>query len=277
MAAEAFALRKRPAAWILLAAWLMMTVCFAYLFPYLASRSTTEGGAFQDDLSSAQLLDSVLPGRLISAVTGGMPVFGGALALVLGALVVGSPYGWGTLKTALTQRSGRVPLLLGTALLLALVLLGVVLVTFGVGALASTVVATAESRPLDWPPLSEVARGVGAAWLIVTMWCSVGVLLATVSRSTSLSIGLGLVWAFVVEGLVRGLSSSLEWLEAFSRVLPGGNAGSLAAALLPDGVPVDTPGVDAVVGGGTATLVLLGYVAVATALSAALLHRRDLS
>jgi hypothetical protein len=35
--------------------------------------------------------------------------------------------------------------------------------------------------------------------------------------------------------------------------------------------------VDAVVGGGTATLVLVAYVAVATTVSAALLHRRDLS
>ena len=54
-----------------------------------------------------QLLASTLPDQLVANMLGGFPVFAGALALVFGALVFGSEYGWGTVKTLLTQRPGR--------------------------------------------------------------------------------------------------------------------------------------------------------------------------
>ena len=275
MAAEALVLRKRPAAWVLLGVWMAMTLSFGYVLPYLASRSTDLG--FDDELTAEQLLASTLPAQLVSTVTGGMPLFGGALALVLGALVVGSPYAWGTLKTALTQRGGRLALLGGTTAMLAIVLLAVVVVSFALGAGASAVVASVEGRPLDWPPAADVLVGIGAGWLMVSTWCAIGVLLATLSRSTSLSVGLGLVYALVVEGLVRGLSGSLDWLDAISKVLPGVNAGSVAAALLPDGVATDTPGVQAVLSGGTSAGVLVAYVVAAAGVAALVLHRRDVS
>jgi ABC-2 type transport system permease protein len=276
MAAEALALRKRPAAWTLLGAWLVMAMLFGYLFPYLGSQG--DGGAFGDsELSSQLLLASTLPEQLVPTVTSGLPLFGGALALVLGALVAGSPYGWGTLKTALTSRVRRVPLIVGTMTLLTLVLLGMVLVTFGVGAIVSTAIATAEDQPISWPSLADLALGIGGGWLIVTAWCAIGVLAGTLARSTALSIGLGLVWALVVENLIRGLGSTLGWLETFSKVLPGVNAGSVAAALVPSGVPIDTPGVAAMLSGTTGALVLVGYVVVATAVAALVLQRRDLA
>jgi ABC-type transport system involved in multi-copper enzyme maturation permease subunit len=275
--AEALALRKRPAAWVLLGVWLAMTTLFGYLLPYLAARNPSSGGGFDDELSPEQLLASTLPPQLVPTVTGGMPLFGGALALVLGALVAGSPYGWGTLKTAVTQRGARAQLLLGTSALLSVVLLAVVVATFALGVAASSTVATVEDRPFAWPAASDVAVGIGAGWLIVAAWCALGVLLATVSRTTSLSIGLGLVWALVLENLVRALAGSLGWLDAVSKGLPGVNAGSLVASLLPGGVVADTPGVSAVVSGGTAAAVLAAYVVVPPAVAAVVLQRRDIS
>jgi hypothetical protein len=46
-----------------------------------------------------QILADVLPGRLVPNTLGGFPMFAGAIALIVGALVAGSEYGWGTLKT----------------------------------------------------------------------------------------------------------------------------------------------------------------------------------
>jgi ABC-2 type transport system permease protein len=61
--------------------------------------------------------------------------------------------------------------------------------------------------------------------------------------------------------------------------MPGTNAGALAAAL---GVPVQgqpggTPGVTGVVGGTSAALVLVAYLAVFVAASAVLIRRRDIA
>ena len=60
-------------------------------------------------------------------------------------------------------------------------------------------------------------------------------------------------------------------------MLPGVNAGSVAAALLPDGVATDTPGVLAVLSGGTSAGVLVAYVVAAAGVAALVLHRRDVS
>ena len=37
----------------------------------------------------------------------GLPMFGGALVMVLGAIVAGNGYGWGTWKTVFTQGPSR--------------------------------------------------------------------------------------------------------------------------------------------------------------------------
>ena len=63
----------------------------------------------------------MLPAAIPDVLVQGMPMFGGAIVLILGALAVGSGYGWGTWKTVLTQGPGRVAAFGGT-----LVALGVV-------------------------------------------------------------------------------------------------------------------------------------------------------
>ena len=52
----------------------------------------------------------MLPAQLMGTMLGGFPFFGGAFALMLGVLSLGSEYGWGTFKTAYTQGPGRLRL-----------------------------------------------------------------------------------------------------------------------------------------------------------------------
>ena len=81
----------------------------------------------------------------------GLPMFGGALVLILGALAVGSGYGWGTWKTVFTtgprrgcrdrpERWAHCGLIVADGR-----------ATFGLDLLASYAVATAESQPVTWP------------------------------------------------------------------------------------------------------------------------------
>jgi ABC-type transport system involved in multi-copper enzyme maturation permease subunit len=278
LSAELLKLRKRPATWLIGAVFVTLGLVFAYLLPYLSYRGSGAqqgpGGGLGDEL-----LLSALPSSLVPSTLSGWPLFGGALALVLGALVTGSEYGWGTLKTILTQRPGRLAVLGAKVTATAMVTAIMVLVSMAADAGASWAIATTEDRAVDWPPLLELAQGLAVGWLIVTMWCVAGMFLGTVLRGTAVSVGIGLVWALVLEQLVRGFASTLDAVDALQRWLPGTNAGALVAAL---GARTQqqgggTPGVTDVVGGTHATLVVAGYLIALVAASAVVLRRRDVT
>ena len=55
------------------------------------------------------------------------------------------------------------------------------------------------------PSLGRSSRSLGAGFLVMEMWALVGFLLGTLARGPALSVGLGLVWALVVENLLRGV------------------------------------------------------------------------
>jgi ABC-type transport system involved in multi-copper enzyme maturation permease subunit len=222
---------------------------------------------------------NALPPHLAVTAIQGMPMFAGALAVILGALVGGSEYGWGTVKTVLTQRPGRGTVLAGQLAGLAVVLLGLLLVTFAVDAGAAAVVAAATGAPPDFPGADELARAFLAGWLMVGAWSFAGLALGVATRGTSLAIGLGLVWLLVIENLVRGFASLIGVIEVLQGYLPGTNAGALVAALggTPMGAANGTPGVTDVVGGTHAVLVLVAYVVVAVLGSTLLVRRRDVA
>jgi len=274
--AELLKLGKWPAMWILAAVLLVLSQVFGYLIPYVAYRSGG-GSGFAAGETPAQLLADILPGRLVPNTLGGFPIFAGAIALIIGALVAASEYGWGTLKTILAQRPRRRSLLAGKLLSMATAILVLVLTVFAVNALWSWVIAATEGMPADWPSLLDLGRGIGAGWLILGMWSLVGALLGILFRSTSLAVGLGLVWALAVENLVRGFAGVLGFLDAFQRGLPGVNAGSLVAALGAATLdqPGGTPGVTAVVSGPQAVVVLGAYVAVLALVAVVALQRQD--
>jgi ABC-type transport system involved in multi-copper enzyme maturation permease subunit len=274
--AEVLKLLKRPAMWILGVVFLVLAQVFGYLIPYVAYRSGG-GGGFAAGETPAQLLADLLPARLVPNTLGGFPMFAGAVALIIGGLVAGSEYGWGTLKTMLTQRPRRLSVLGGKVLAIVVTAIALVLAVFAVNALWSWVIATVEGRPADWPPLLDLSRGLGAGFLIIGMWSLFGALLGILFRNTSLAVGLGLVWALVVENLIRGFAGLLGFLDAFQKGLPGVNAGSLVASLgaTTQDQPGGTPGVTTAVSGPQAVLVLMAYVAVLVLIAGLTLQHQD--
>jgi ABC-type transport system involved in multi-copper enzyme maturation permease subunit len=269
---------KRPAIWVLAAVLLVLSQVFGYLIPYVGYRGGG-GSGFAAGETSAQLLADILPARLVPNTLGGFPMFAGAIALIIGALVTASEYGWATLKTILTQRPGRASITLGKLAVISTAILVLVVAVFAVNALWSWVVAGAEDRPAVWPSALDLAEGIGAAWLILGTWSLVGAALGVLFRSTSLAVGLGLVWALAVENLIRGFASIVGFLDALQQGLPGTNAGSLVASL---GAPTldqpgGTPGVTSVVSGTHAVVVLGAYVVGLAVVAFAALHRQDVT
>ena len=111
--AELLRLRKWPAVWVTIGAWMALTAMFGYLFNYL-SYTTGDSSFSNEGVSADSLLAEILPANVAHVLLQGMPMFGGALMLVLGALVAGNGYGWGTWKTVFTQGPSRPSVVVGS-------------------------------------------------------------------------------------------------------------------------------------------------------------------
>jgi ABC-2 type transport system permease protein len=268
VSAEMIKLVKRPANWLLLGVALGLSLLFTYVIPYAGFAAGTEGP------NADRGLAALLPAKLVGNSVGGLPVFLGAIMVILGVLAVGGEYGFQTWKTVLTQGPSRLAVYAGKVAALAVATLAVVVALFAVGTAASVLIASVEDQPLTMPPLADLVVGLGAGWLVAAMWTAFGVALAVLLRGVALALGLGLVWLLVVQNLLAALAAPLlDWVARAQKGLPGPNAGAVAAAL---GSASDTPGVAALVGGGQAALVVAAYLAAFLGVGALVLRRRDI-
>ena len=274
--AELLRLRKWPAVWVTLSAWMALTAMFGYLFNYL-SYTTGDSSFSNEGATTASLLQEILPGNVPNVLVQGMPMFGGALMMVLGAIVAGNGYGWGTWKTVFAQGPSRTSAVVGSLLALATFVVLTVLATLALCFGLSLLVAAVESQAVTWPSAGDLAVSLGAGFLVMGMWALAGFLLGTVARGPALSVGLGLVWALVVENLLRGVGVLLGPVEAFTKVLPGTSAGSLVGSIVGVGGPDPTPGVLDALTGAQATALLAAYVVVLPVVTLVLVRRRDVA
>jgi ABC-2 type transport system permease protein len=246
------------------------------VFDYIAYRTGDSAGP-NPRVPPEELLAGVLPDAVPAVLLQGMPMFGGAILMILGALAAGSGYGWGTWKTVLTQGPGRAAALGGTLVALGTVVAGVVLGTAVVDLGVSTLLTVVEDRPVVLPPAGELVEAAGVGVLVLGMWTTAGVLLGSLARSPALAVGLGLVWALVVENLLRGVSGLLGGLAVVTDHLPGTAAGSLVGALGASGQAGGAPGVLMVLPGPTALTALTTYLVAFTAAALLLIRHRDLA
>jgi ABC-2 type transport system permease protein len=152
---------------------------------------------------------------------------------------------------------------------------------FVLGALGSYAIVVREVADVAWPSMSLLLRGLAAGWLILAVWASFGLLLAAFSRGTSLAIGVGILYALVIEGLISAFADAVSFLEPVTEFFLRANAYSLVKGL---GLSVadaagNGPGAFSgpYVATGQALVVLVAYMAGFLALSALLLRRRDVT
>jgi ABC-type transport system involved in multi-copper enzyme maturation permease subunit len=272
--AELFGLRRRPGVWILTAVWSAQIIVFAYLVAYLVYRFVPELTPEQ----AQQMRTSLLPASIGNQMLGSMPVYGGPVMLIIGALVAAGDYRWGTLRTILGRYAARTSLLLARFGAMALVFLLLSVLTLVVSALCSVVLALVEGETIVWPGPGSIALSVLALWLVCTAWGGLGFALGIVTRSIAAAIGIGLLWTLMVENLIGGLAGLLPVLETVRTVLLSAATGSLAADLGSSTVSEGGgPGVVATMSGAAATAVLLGYVALTVLVSCAVFRRRDVT
>lgn len=272
--AEWLKLRKRPGLWIMTITFAAVVMLFGYVLIYVTITQTSSealGPVLDPDMIRESLVPANLPSQVLSLVS----TMGIVIGLILGALTVGSEYGWHTVKTITTQRPGRVALTAGraVALLGACVLFAVV--AFVAGAAGTAIVSLLEPLDRTLPLVADVATAFGVSVLILTVWCTVGACLAMLFRGTAWSIGIGLLYAFVLEYLLGQVLRGRIG-ELVSQALIGNNISALVLWLSPDSleafaaIPVDIDPLQAI-------LVLLAYLGVAAIVTTAVFVRRDIA
>ena len=271
--AELRRMLRWPVTWVLVGVWLLLNALFGYVFDWISYRTGETTGPADVGVQLSSLLPAAIPERFAD----GMPMFGGAVVMILGALAVGSGYGWGTWKTVYTQGPSRAASFGGTLVALLVLVAGLVLATVGLDLALSTLVAVVEGGSTALPAFGALATSYGGGVLILCMWAAGGVLLGVLARGPALAVGLGLVWSLVVENLLRGVANALPAIEGITNRMPGSSAGSVAGALggadVADG---GAPGVLHVLSGPVAVGMTAGYLVIFVAVALALVTRRDL-
>jgi ABC-2 type transport system permease protein len=283
-AAELLKLRKRPATWVLALVWVAVVVLFGYLLTYSfvanppepAEDVPPEVQAQERAINEAQL-EALLPENLMENLFGsGIFGVGAAVVLILGALTAGSEYSWGTLKTVLSQRPGKLAVLSGKLLALGVFLVVFVALGLAAGAASSLVVARLEEAAVAWPTLGEALRGVGIGSLVFAVWGTFGFGLAVLFRGTPLAIGLGLAWALAVENTIAALPIRSDAYESFRRFTLGENtsgATSYFGSPFPEEFGLPEPLVEP----ERAAITLAAYTAAFVVLAALFFWRRDVT
>ncbi|MBO0845496.1 MAG: ABC transporter permease [Nocardioides sp.] len=274
--ADLFRLRRWPAFWVIVAAWLLLNAMFGYVFDFVTYTSGNSSFSNQGE-TRAELLASLLPSGVAHILPQGMPLFGGAIMMVLGAIVAGNGYGWGTWKTAFTQGPSRTATMLGSMWAVVLLVAGLVVVTLLTDVGMSLGIAGLESQAVSWPGAVDLLKSFGAALLVMEMWALAGYFLGTVARGPALSVGLGLVWALVIEGLLRGVGASLRAVAVFTHFLPGTAAGSLIGSIVGVGGPDPTPGILDTLSATRALATVAVWIVVLPLASLWLVRRRDVA
>jgi hypothetical protein len=273
-AAELLRLRKWSAIWVIVGAWLALSLSFGYVFNYVAYKTGDDNFA-GDGASNAQLLAELMPSAIPDILVSGLPMFGGALAMVVGALVAGNGFGWGTWKTVFTQGPSRPAAVGGSLAAVTVFMFAMTTATLVLCTGVSVAIAAAEGQSITMPALTDLAQSFGVGFLVLEMWALIGFLVGVLAKGPALAVGLGLVWSLVVENLLRGVGSLLPGVESVTDALPGTAGGSLAGAII--GGPNGTPGVLDAISGERAMVTVTAYVLVAAVAAVVVMRRRDLA
>jgi ABC-2 type transport system permease protein len=219
---------------------------------------------------------TLYPDQFVNAVMGaGFPV-GAAIAIVLGALVAGSEYSWGTMKTTLTQGPGRLTTWFGRVVAFEAWMAILTAILFVVGAAASVVVASFQGHAVAWPALVDLAKGAGTIWLVFAVNGAIGLALGVLIRHSAAALGVGLIYVLAVEVLLVRFIDTLnngayQWI---GNLFVNQNATALtqsfhSAAFGPSVAPS--------IGAEQAVLVLFAYFAGLIIIAAALIRQRDVT
>lgn len=217
-------------------------------------------------------ITSLYPDQFVKSVMGAGWPDGAAMAIVLGAILAGSEYSWGTLKTLFTQGPGRLTTWTGRIVVFAAWMGVLTVVLFCIAAAYSVVIASVDDQALAWPSAEAIAKGFAAVWLILVVNGSIGMALGVLVRQSAAAVGIGVVYLLSVEIIaVRFIDSvsngDYKWI---GDLFVGQNASALIAQLggAAKGIPISAE---------QAVIVLFAWLAFMVIIAAGLQRVRDVA
>ena len=226
--AETLKARKRPANWILFGVLMVVLLLFGYVLSYVILKHPPRN--FQSPVPASVLLRAVFPENLVANVLSPISSIGAAIMIIFGGLSTASEYGWLTVQTILIQKPGRIAVLTGKLINLAIITFLISVVVLATAALASYLLVTIDGSSSTWPSASTLLKGFGALFLELAVWTAFGMFLGIAFRSTAAAVGGGLIYLFVFEALVAQLLRDTPGVKEILKFLPGVNAGAINAS-----------------------------------------------
>jgi ABC-type transport system involved in multi-copper enzyme maturation permease subunit len=209
-------------------AWMAPVMIFSFmgtLFNFMDA--TTRAGEFRGPFGIA-------PGPEQLAAPGGWIIgiysassFIGLIALVIFAINIARDYEKGTIRILLVAEPSRFRLFMGKLLALSTL---VIVITAGaavVTMLASLILAPGENIPigawLSWQGIRELLIGFANISLATIIWGLIGSILAITTRSSAISISIGVGFMLIFELLIG------QFAESIATKLPATVLGALAS------------------------------------------------
>jgi ABC-type transport system involved in multi-copper enzyme maturation permease subunit len=278
---EMFKVVRRPAVWVSIGMLLVLALLIGYALLWFVFTHPPAGSS-QGLPPGTNLSDNkvaLYPANLVKETLSMWGELGGVFALILGVLLQGSEFGWGTIKTLYTQRSGRLVMLFGKLAALAVIVLVMVVALFVVDAAASLLVAAIDGQDTAFPAADVIAKGIGACFLIYGFWALLGIWLATLFRQSAMAIGLGLAYGLVVERLVFGLLAGVggNTIKEIQQWFPIANTTYLVQSFGTVSIRGEGPTTKPFADATHALVMLVVYLAAFTAVTAWFSRTRDVT
>ena len=172
---------------------------------------------------------------------------GGLVAVIYGAAIAGSEWGWGTLKNAVARGESRTRYMLGIFAAIVVMLAVGLLITFVLGValalIAASIAGVATTGVTDADTLNRLPALAARGWFAVVEQASLGFAIATLARSQLAGIGAGIAFYFgesfaaiffpdIIKYMPFAVArASLDTGGGFGG---GGGGGGLTQALEPD-------------------------------------------
>jgi ABC-2 type transport system permease protein len=226
LASEIFRLRKRLVPYVLLGL-LAFIVALLYVLLWLIIRLDADAEEEVAELEELLSLEHVLGGGLELAF-----MVAGVMAVILGALLISSEYGWGTIRTILPRSAGRDAFIGAKLTVVAAFCFVLALVSLLSTAIMATIISL----------IADLDRSIGASFVpdavfaVVRMtialapFGALGFMLALLTRSAAAGIGVGLAVFFLEDpismllGATGGIGEEMADLLIMTNVLALMNA-----------------------------------------------------
>lgn len=277
--AELLVLRKSRVAWVLVALPPLSVLITTYGFGFLYYDLLTPA-QYEQFGTPSQMLSLLLPDQFLIETVDAL--WQTAPFILLGAVIAGSDWGRGTVKTALLQGPSRTRTFAGQVLGVMTASAVSVLACFALAGIASPAIELAVGHAAVFastpgPSPATAGEAIGAGLLIGLAYTTLGIALGTLCRSAAAGVAAALVWYVLVEQLLYDLSTDTGgWFARVYDAFPGASKTTLTAMFGSPGGGADSATYQPV-SPSAAAAILVGYTLLWLAVALALMRRRDVT